>query len=68
MVEQPDNKPARIYDFAAHRMQRLAQRRRASGATQRFLWGYPGVGVMQAVEFSARAKSWLVERPSEMTR
>jgi hypothetical protein len=53
MVTPSDNSTARIYDFAAHRMQRIAQQRRAAGATQRFLWGYPGSGVLQAVEFSA---------------
>jgi len=53
MISLPDGNSARIYDFAAHRMQRLAQRRHAAGATQRFLWGHPGAGVMQAVEFSA---------------
>ncbi len=53
MITQPERDTARIHDFAAHRMQRSAQQRRAAGATQRFLWGYPGSGVMQAVEFSA---------------
>ena len=55
MVASPDNNPARIIDFAVHRMRRVAQQRRASGETQRFLWGYPGV--MQAVEFSAARSS-----------
>jgi hypothetical protein len=57
MVTPPDNSSARVYDFAAHRMQRLAQQRRAAGATQRFLWGYPGSGVLQAVEFSAARRN-----------
>jgi hypothetical protein len=57
MVAQTQDSSARIYDFAAHRMQRLAQRRHAAGATQRFLWGYPGAGVMQAVEFSAARRN-----------
>jgi len=52
MITQPERDSARIYDFATHRMQRIAQQRRAAGATQRFLWGYPGSGLMHAVEFS----------------
>ena len=38
-------------------MLRMAEQRRASGATQRFLWGYPGAGVMQAVEFATARRS-----------
>ena len=57
MVPSPDNSSARIYDFAAHRMLRMAEQRRASGATQRFLWGYPGSGVMQTVEFATARRS-----------
>ena len=57
MVDQPHDNSARIYDFAAHRMQRLARQRHAAGATQRFLWGYPGSGVMQAVEFSTVSRN-----------
>jgi hypothetical protein len=53
MIGEHLNHSARVYDFASHRMQRLARQRQAAGATQRFLWGYPGSGVMQAVEFSA---------------
>jgi hypothetical protein len=57
MVPIPDSPSAQIHDFAAHRMRRLAQRRHAAGATQRFLWGYPGAGVMQAVEFCAARRN-----------
>ena len=57
MIGEPLNSSARVYDFAAHRMQRLARQRQASGATQRFLWGYPGSGVMRAVEFSAARRT-----------
>jgi hypothetical protein len=57
MIGERLNQPARVYDFAAHRMQRLARQRHAAGATQRFLWGYPGSGVMQAVEFSAARRT-----------
>jgi hypothetical protein len=38
-------------------MQRIAQQRSAAGVTQRFLWGYPGFGHMQTVEFSAAKRS-----------
>jgi len=57
MLPSPDNSSARIYDFAAHRMLRVAEQRRASGAIQRFLWGYPGSGVMQAVEFATARRN-----------
>jgi hypothetical protein len=42
---------ARIYDFAAHRMTRIAQRRRVTGANRKFLWSWPNTGQFLAVDF-----------------
>jgi hypothetical protein len=42
---------AQIYDFAAHRMQRIARLRRISGAKRQFLLSWPGTGRLVTVNF-----------------
>lgn len=51
MIQQSINGPARIFDLAVYRMQRIARQRRASGTTRRFLWVDPSAGSVQAIEF-----------------
>ncbi|MEJ0084547.1 MAG: hypothetical protein WDO72_02590 [Pseudomonadota bacterium] len=54
MTPKPANS-ARIYDFAAHRMARIARQRRLLGTSRRFLWSWPETGQTLAVDFPLSA-------------
>jgi hypothetical protein len=55
MFQQPAAS-ARIYDFAVHRMRRIARQRRDAGVRRSFLWGNPSLGTMKLVEFPSARK------------